>query len=84
MKRSEAATLVAHCKELWGTSFKVTPETPDIWAQHAGDLRPRLSTATRHPHGTSTRLTAPPRMARRRRNAMPRMHRPDPSKRPRR
>ena len=42
MKRSEAATLVAHCKELWGTAFKITPETPDIWAQHAGDLAPTL------------------------------------------
>ena len=42
MKRSEAATLVAHCKELWGTAFKITPETPDVWAQHAGDLHPTL------------------------------------------
>ena len=42
MRRSEAATLVAHCKELWGTAFKTTNDTPDVWAQHAADLHPSL------------------------------------------
>ena len=42
MKRHEAADLVAHAKTLWGTAMKITAQTADEWAQHAGDLHPTL------------------------------------------
>lgn len=41
MNRNEAADLVAKAKQLWGTSFKITNQTVDDWAQHAGGITPK-------------------------------------------